>query len=302
MLREALRPFTARLRPEASPASSARAAGHRHRGHHTAHRRAGQDAANRIVTQAGEQAMGLTMAGNRQWAILITARPLVLVAGVGMTNQTDHRGPPERRSLPKATAALRDTLKLARLPEPPEPAQEKPTIVARGGSLQHGRSVHRYRRWCPGTASRAVGVPDGDSLVNSRRSGSLVRCGRISSPLALQYGIKAIGERLIVLFEGRDAAGKGRHQALHRAPEPTRGHGSWPWRSRTSASVAGGRAAGATRRQGAPQPTSRASRGRSRAVGRRDLAWPVAGRLIAAVPAHARSRRRSRARYRSSCR
>ena len=54
--------------------------------------------------------MGLTMAGNRQRAILITAGPLMLVAGMSMTDeihlgglhagagltgasQADHRGP-----------------------------------------------------------------------------------------------------------------------------------------------------------------------------------------------------------------
>jgi hypothetical protein len=66
----------------------------------TAHRRAGQDAANRIATQADEQAMGLMLTRNRQGAIMITAGPLVLVAGMGMTDETNHRKPSRRRSHP----------------------------------------------------------------------------------------------------------------------------------------------------------------------------------------------------------
>lgn len=57
---------------------------------HTAHRRAGQDAADRIITPAGEQAVGLMVAGDRQGAVVITPRPLVLVAGMRVPDKTDH--------------------------------------------------------------------------------------------------------------------------------------------------------------------------------------------------------------------
>ena len=41
--------------------------------------------------------------------------------------------------------------------------------------------------------------------------------------LKVQDWVKATNQKIVVLFEGRDAAGKGRdHQAVHRAPQPAR--------------------------------------------------------------------------------
>jgi hypothetical protein len=66
--------------------------------------------------------MGLMLTRNRQGAIMITAGPLVLVAGMGMTmRQPWHALQTPEPSEP--TAASRDVVQLARVPEPAQPAQ-----------------------------------------------------------------------------------------------------------------------------------------------------------------------------------
>lgn len=59
------------------------------------------------------------------------------------------------------TVALRDVLKLKDCRN--RSNQRKPSQPSRPGSvaLQHGQSALGTDRWCPGTARRAVGMPDG---------------------------------------------------------------------------------------------------------------------------------------------
>ena len=48
--------------------------------------------------------------------------------------------------------------------------------------------------------------------------------------LKLQQWIRESGKRVIILFEGRDAAGKGGHdQAIHGTSQPAWRPGSWRW-------------------------------------------------------------------------
>jgi hypothetical protein len=95
---------------------------------HTAHRRAGQDAADPIVTQAGEQAMGLMVAGNRQGAVVITAGPLVLVAGMRVPDKTDHRGSFQTPAVQRDDAALQRPGAADNTAELAQPAQAR-TII-----------------------------------------------------------------------------------------------------------------------------------------------------------------------------
>ena len=55
--------------------------------------RAGQDAADRITGQAGQQTTSLALAGHRQRPVVIRSGPVMLVAGVRMTDEIGHRGP-----------------------------------------------------------------------------------------------------------------------------------------------------------------------------------------------------------------
>jgi hypothetical protein len=72
-----------------------------------AHGRAGQDPADWVVTQAREQAVGLLVAGNRQRAVVVRAGPVLFVAGMSMTDEVDHRGPPAWLGRQAGTTALR---------------------------------------------------------------------------------------------------------------------------------------------------------------------------------------------------